>query len=147
MATIQDLVTEFKALYTDSGFVNPDLVTLLLHKISLNSGGGGGVANTVAIKDGAISTNTLTIDSSGRLTAIIAGTQRTPSFINTTTNGTIASGARKVNIANIGTTTGTVLGASLPASVSIPFEVNGTDTLSAITYDATGTNFLITVVV
>lgn len=144
MATIQDLVTEFKALYTDSGFVNPDLVTLLLHKISLNSGGG---VSSVTIKDGATSTNTLTVDSSGRLTAIIAGVQRTPSFINTTTSGTIASGARKVNIANIGTVAGTVLGASLPASVSIPFEVNGADTLSAIVYDATGTNFLITVVV
>lgn len=74
-------------------------------------------------------------------------TARTTSFINTTTTGTIATGANSVAIANIGALDGTVKGVNLPAGASISFAANGNDTLDAIIYSATGTNLLITTVV
>lgn len=79
--------------------------------------------------------------------ALIATTARVTSFINTTTTGLVAAGANSVAIANIGSAAGTVKGVNLPPGCAISFAANGSDTLDAISYVATGTIFLITTVV
>ena len=66
-----------------------------------------------------------------------------PTFINTTTSGTIATGATSVAIANNGNATGTVNGIDLPPGVTINFQSNWINVLGAISYNATGTTFLI----
>ena len=73
----------------------------------------------------------------------ISSTERTPSLTSVTNAGTIVFGARSVSIANVGTAAGTVLGTSVSAGVTVNFTAQSPDTLAAITYNATGTNFLI----
>jgi hypothetical protein len=52
-------------------------------------------------------------------------------------------GARSVSIANIGSAAGTILGTSVDAGMTVNFTAQGSDTLAAIAYNATGTTFLI----
>lgn len=66
----------------------------------------------------------------------------TPTLVNVTSSGTIAAGKKSVSIANIGAASGTLLGAAFPAGASIAYSAEG-GTLSEITYNATGTTFLI----
>lgn len=73
----------------------------------------------------------------------ISSTERTPSLTSVTNAGTIVFGARSVSIANVGTAAGTVLGTSVSAGVTVNFTAQSPDTLAAITYNATGTTFLI----
>ena len=73
----------------------------------------------------------------------ISSTERTPSLTSVTSSGTIPLGARSVSIANIGSAAGTILGTSVDAGMTVNFTAQGSDTLAAITYNATGTNFLI----
>lgn len=73
----------------------------------------------------------------------ISSTERTPSLTSVTNAGTIVFGARSVSIANIGSAAGTILGTSVDAGMTVNFTAQGSDTLAAITYNATGTNFLI----
>ena len=75
--------------------------------------------------------------------AINSSTVKTAGYTSTTTSGTITAGASSVAIANIGSAAGTVLGTSFPANATIEWSANGFDTLGAIAYDATGTEFLI----
>jgi hypothetical protein len=70
-------------------------------------------------------------------------TQRTPSLTSVTSSGTIALGSRSVSIANIGSAAGTILGTSVDAGMTVNFTAQGSDTLAAIAYNATGTTFLI----
>jgi hypothetical protein len=70
-------------------------------------------------------------------------TQRTPSLTSVTSSGTIPLGARSVSIANIGSAAGTILGTSVDAGMTVNFTAQGSDTLAAIAYNATGTTFLI----
>ncbi|MFM6018954.1 MAG: hypothetical protein ACKPCI_21210 [Dolichospermum sp.] len=82
----------------------------------------------------------------GWLSAIwkqLLGNQRTPGFVNTNTTGTITTGAKSVNIKNVGSAVGTVLTANLPIGETLSFATTGNDTLGAIAYNATGTIFLI----
>lgn len=72
-----------------------------------------------------------------------SSTERTPSLTSVTSSGTIPLGARSVSIANIGSAAGTILGTSVDAGMTVNFTAQGSDTLAAITYNATGTNFLI----
>ena len=73
----------------------------------------------------------------------ISSTERTPSLTSVTNAGTIVFGARSVSIANVGSAAGTILGTSVDAGMTVNFTAQGSDTLAAITYNATGTNFLI----
>ncbi|MEH2138576.1 hypothetical protein [Nostoc sp.] len=78
--------------------------------------------------------------------------QRTPGYLNTTTAGSIAAGAKSVFIYNAGTKTGVVLGANILPGEGLSWEAIGNDTIGAIAYDptkdagaaATGTTFWIT---
>lgn len=72
----------------------------------------------------------------------------TPALSDVTAAGTIAAGSRSVSISNVGTETGTILGADVPAGATVTFDAGGlTNTLGAVAYDpttpGTGTRFLI----
>jgi hypothetical protein len=98
-------------------------------------------ASSVAIRDRLPSALT----ASGNFkVAISESITRTPTYTRTLTTGTIAAGAQSIAIANIGVSEGTVLGVILPAGASISWSVNAMDTLSAVSYNATSTTFLIT---
>jgi len=71
------------------------------------------------------------------------GTQRTTTYSSTNTSGTVALGAKHVSIANNGSAAGIVGSNSLPKGAVATFPTTGSDTLNAITYNATGTEFLI----
>lgn len=73
--------------------------------------------------------------------------ERVTSFTIETGAGSISAGAKAVSIANNGASDGLLLGNVLPSGVSIPFSAGMYDTLNEIDYDATGTTFLITVIV
>ncbi len=73
--------------------------------------------------------------------------QRTPTLTIYTNSGTIAAGSQSVTIANTGIASGTVLGTALAVGQTVTFQANGIDILSAITYNATGTTFLVARVV
>ena len=65
-----------------------------------------------------------------------------------TTSGAIADGANSVSIANVGTGNGTVKATTLKPGETVSFDAGAVNnTLDAIDYDATGTEFLIITVV
>ena len=83
------------------------------------------------------------------LTAIEAETAnlnpqtRTHNTVNATGAGTVPTSLRG-SVMNVGNTAGTWNGKSLPAGVSIPWDAVGSrDTYAPISYDATGTTFII----
>lgn len=77
---------------------------------------------------------------SGSLTAA----SRTHNYVNTSTTGSVASGSIRGSVMNVGASAGTWNGSSLPAGASVPWgEVGMRDTYGAISYDATGTTFII----
>jgi hypothetical protein len=72
-----------------------------------------------------------------------AVTTRTPVIISDTGAGGI-SVTYGFSIANVGAASGTVNGITLPAGTTVNFAPDKNNSLSGITYDATGTTFLIT---
>jgi hypothetical protein len=89
-----------------------------------------------------IATNTSNINSNVNLVS------RTPGIITTSTSGTVASGTRSVTFYNRGSATGTVLGEDIEPEEVFTWNAGSTrDTLGAISYDATGTTFVITTIV
>lgn len=58
--------------------------------------------------------------------------------------GSINNGTYGFSIANIGTAAGTVSGITLPVGVTINFDPGVNNTITGVSYDATGTEFLIT---
>ena len=75
----------------------------------------------------------------------IAPQARTPTMFRTaTTSPVITIGKKSVSISNVGTANGTVLGAVLKPGETVNFDAGAVNnTLSAIAYDATGTEFLV----
>jgi hypothetical protein len=69
---------------------------------------------------------------------------RTPVYFRTTTSGTIAAVTYSFSIANVGTAAGTVDGYSLPAGVTINYDPGLNNTIQGLSFDATGTIFIIT---
>ena len=75
-----------------------------------------------------------------------------PSIENAITNmyvmnaGIIPSGAYQIAVANLGYADGTVQGSKLPPGVSLDFTADAGDYLGQMAYDATGTEFIITIV-
>lgn len=70
--------------------------------------------------------------------------QRTPNVLNDTGVGIVPT-CYGFSIANVGSTAGSVAGQSLPAGATINFDAGAlNNTFSGISYDATGTTFLIT---
>jgi hypothetical protein len=72
---------------------------------------------------------------------------RTASMLRSTTSGAIAAGAKSVSFVNTGSANATVAGAVLKPTEAVRFTTEGSDTLAAIAYNATGTELLITQVV
>lgn len=60
--------------------------------------------------------------------------------------GSVEAGARSVSITNTGAETGLVLGVPFPAGASYSLQAEGNDTLAAISFDATGTTFVVSVI-
>lgn len=76
------------------------------------------------------------------------GASKTTTVIRPTTAGTVAAGANSVSIANVGTGNGTVKATTLKPGETISFDAGAVNnTLDAIDYVATGTEFLIITVV
>ena len=72
------------------------------------------------------------------------GEVRTPTAIRPTTAGTIAVGTYSVSVSNVGGVDGTFLGVALKAGETINIDAGAIgNTLSAMAYDASGTEFLI----
>lgn len=70
---------------------------------------------------------------------------RTPTMTRASVVGSVLIGARSVSFFNAGATNGTVLGAILKPGEMVTFSAESTsDTLTAIAYDGTGTDLLIT---
>ena len=70
-------------------------------------------------------------------------TTRTPTLSIVSTSGTIASGCVSVSVANTGASNGVLLEETIAPGVVIDFVAPWADTIGAITYNATGTTFLI----
>jgi hypothetical protein len=68
---------------------------------------------------------------------------RTPVILSDTGAGGI-SVTYGFSIANVGAASGTVNGVTIPAGTTVNFAPDKNNSLSGITYDATGTTFLIT---
>lgn len=147
MATLQDLIEEFKTVYTDAKIVNPDIQTLLLNKIAQSGGGGGGggSANTeqvegvaltfgvaVQAKDGSGDATFLGVDASGNLKVTAQGIRdRLP-----TQQGTFAKSATVTTNATQDTWDEVL--AARPTRVAWTV-ANLSDTLILVGYGGTGT--------
>ena len=82
------------------------------------------------------------------LTGVTAGAAKTTAILRPTTSGTITAGKASVSIANVGSASGTVKGVTLKTGETVNFNAGGiNNTLDAIAYDATGTEYLIITVV
>ena len=69
---------------------------------------------------------------------------RTAVIIQDTFPGSVLDGTYGFSIANVGAAAGTVNGLPLPAGVTINFDPGVNNTIVGISFDATGTTFLIT---
>lgn len=69
--------------------------------------------------------------------------QLTASYSTVSNAGAIASGASSISVANAGEASGFLNGETLPVGVSLEWNSSWNNTLSKVTYDATGTTFLI----
>jgi len=69
---------------------------------------------------------------------------RAPHAYNDTISGTVPGSNYGISIANVGTVNGLVDGAVLKPGYTVSFSPTSVDYLDSLTYDATGTEFLIT---
>ena len=70
---------------------------------------------------------------------------QTPAMTRTTTSGTTTANAIHISITNVGIADGIVLGAVLKSKETVHFTVTDRDAkLSAVSFNATGTEFVIT---
>lgn len=67
----------------------------------------------------------------------------TPALTASSTTGTIAAGAIEVSIAVVGSTPATVLGVSVPSGASVEWRSPPGKVLDSISYDASGSQILI----
>jgi hypothetical protein len=76
---------------------------------------------------------------------VLQGSPRTPVILSSTTVGATPAGVYSISIANVGAAAGVVNGVSIPAGVTINYDGGGMqNTLTAMSYNATGTTFVIT---
>ena len=77
-----------------------------------------------------------------------AGVAKVTTIARPTTSGTIAAGTSAVSIANVGAANGTVKTIALKPGETVNFDGGAiNNTIDAIAYDATGTEFLIITIV
>lgn len=142
---IASAIGESEALNTEIDYtILADAIKTALENPGINVSGISISAIAAAIKtalDAGVILDAATITT---ITAAINNSiTRTPSFTLVTTTGAVAAGASSVAIANTGSAAGTALSTTLPAGATIEWRANGFDTLGAIAYDASGTEFLI----
>jgi hypothetical protein len=78
------------------------------------------------------------------LTGVTTGATRVTNIDRPTTAGSIAAGSYSASISNVGTADGDVKGTTLKPGETVNFDAGAiNNTLDAIDYDATGTEFLI----
>jgi hypothetical protein len=77
-------------------------------------------------------------------TGVTPGAVRTPNILTEVGPGNTPTGAYSFSIANVGSATGNVNGQPLPAGSTINYNAELNNTLTGLSYDATGTIFLIT---
>jgi len=79
-------------------------------------------------------------------TSVVTPAMRIPTVTSHIGIGAVPSGTYSFSIANVGASAGTVNGiVSLPAGVTLNFDAGGAgNTLDGISFDATGTTFIIT---
>jgi hypothetical protein len=77
------------------------------------------------------------------IAGLFSGTVKTPNMLTVTGSGTIAAGKYSVAVANTGSADGVLLGQTLPKGVTVHFSAENNNTLGAISYNATGTQFVI----
>ena len=78
------------------------------------------------------------------LTGAATGAVRYPVIITEVGPGAIPNNTYSFTISNVGSASGTVDGQVLPAGTSISFNAELNNTLSSLSYDASGTTFLVT---
>jgi len=88
----------------------------------------------------------LSVDSNAaQLVTNTTPVNRTPSVANFTGPGSTTAGVYSFSIANVGAADGTVYGVTIPAGMTLNFDGGPlNNTLSSISFDATGTRFIIT---
>jgi len=80
-----------------------------------------------------------------QLNKLLESQRRIVTVTNATGPDTTPDGVFSVSIANVGTASGTVGGATIPAGTTLNFDAGVlNNTLDAISYDATGTTFIVT---
>lgn len=78
-------------------------------------------------------------------TSVVTPVMRIPTVTSHTGIGAVPTGTFSFSIANVGAAAGTVNVTSLPAGVTLNFDAGGAgNTLDGISFDATGTTFIIT---
>ena len=78
------------------------------------------------------------------LTGVTTGASRVTNISKPTSSGTISAGKYSVSISNVGTADGTVKTVTLKPGETVNFDAGAiNNTLDAIAYNATGTEFLI----
>jgi hypothetical protein len=101
------------------------------------------ITGTVSLPTGAATEATLLLVNNN-----LSSASRTPgikTYVNTT--GSTVSGMYSFSIANVGSASGLVDGEVLPAGVTINFDGGAmNNTLTAMTFDATGTTFVVTTI-
>jgi hypothetical protein len=97
-------------------------------------------------KDFATETTLLSVDSNAaQLVTNTTSALRTPGIATLTGAGLTTPGVYSFSIANIGSASGLVGGESIPAGMTVSFDGGAlNNTLGSISYDATGTTFIIT---
>jgi hypothetical protein len=101
------------------------------------------VSNTTGL---ATETTWLSVDSNAaQLVTNTTSVTRTPGIATLTGAGLTTAGVYSFSIANIGSASGLVGGESIPAGMTVSFDGGSlNNTLGSISYDATGTTFIIT---
>ena len=77
---------------------------------------------------------------------ILEGAERQPKITSSTGAGSITAGAYSISIANVGSAAGTVAGVSIPAGTTINWSAEFNNYLASVSYNATGTTFIITTI-
>jgi hypothetical protein len=113
--------------------------------IVTNTGTTATNTGTTATNTGTTATNTgTTATNTGTIATNTTGVTITPTMVRSSTSGTITAGKRSVSFRNAGSANATVLGANLLPGETVNFDAGSLkDTLSAITYNGTGTDLLI----
>lgn len=74
---------------------------------------------------------------------ILQGEGRTPSIISTTGAGATPANIYSMSIANVGSAAGVINGVNIPAGTVLNYDGGFNNTLTQMSYNATGTTFII----